>query len=152
MTGAPGLMASFSSKTAGKTSYSTLISLSACFGNFHRVGGDGGHAIAHVAHFVVEADLIVGRRIGVALSAGGVFDALDVFVMDDGVHAGQRDGFAVVDVQDAGVGVGAGEQLGVQHAAHVDVIDEGGVAFGQFDGVDFGFWFADNGRFRDARC
>jgi hypothetical protein len=85
------------------------------------------------------------------LPAGGVFDALDVFVMDDGADAGQGGRFAVVYVQDAGVGVGAGEQFGVEHPAHFHIIHEGGVAFGEFDGVYFGFWFADNGRFRHAR-
>ncbi|MCB9007988.1 MAG: hypothetical protein H6656_11585 [Ardenticatenaceae bacterium] len=49
------------------------------------------------------------------------------------------------------MGVRAGEQLGVQHPAQINVVHEGGVAFGELDRVHFGFWFADNGRFWHAR-
>jgi hypothetical protein len=80
------------------------------FGDGRCVGGHGGHAVAHVAHLGVEADLVVGRRVGVRLAAAGVLDAGNVAAVDDGAHAGDGSRLAVVDLHDTGVGVGAGQQ------------------------------------------
>ena len=60
------------------------------------------------------------------------------------MHARQRDGLAVVDVDDACVSVGAPEQLGVEHPAKLDVVGEGGVALGQLHRVDLDLRLADD--------
>ena len=101
-----------------------------------------------MAHFVIETDLIVGRRIGVRLAAGGIAHARHILVVNHGMHAIQIARFAVIDIEDAGVGMGAGQQLAVEHAAHFKIIDEGGIALGQLEGVDFDFGFADHFHFR----
>ncbi len=113
-------------------------------GNSQRVGGHRSHAVADIAHLVIEADLVVGRRIRVRLAAGRVLNALDVTAMDDGAHAGQRPRLAVVDGNDARVGVRTGQQLGIEHAPHFDVVNEGRIALGQLDGIDLGFRLADD--------
>ena len=69
--------------------------------------------------------------------------------MDDGANTGHCQGIAVVNVADASVGVGAGQQPGVEHPAQIYVVYKGGVALGEFDGIYFGFGFTNNGRFRD---
>ena len=64
------------------------------------------------------------------------------------MHAGQRECGTVVDVEDAGVGVGAAQHPGVQHAAQFDVVGEGRVAASQLDAVDLQFGLADDGHLR----
>ncbi len=90
----------------------------------------------------------MGRRVGVRLAAAGVLDAGNVAAVDDGPHAGDGSCLAVVDLDDTGVGVGAGQQPGVEHAAHLDVIDKRRVALGQLDGVDLRLGLAHNLRLR----
>ena len=68
------------------------------------------------------------------------------------MNTGQSQCITVVDVQNAGVGVRADEEFGVQHAAHFDVVDEGGIAFGELDGVDFLLRLADDAGFGNVGC
>ncbi len=56
--------------------------------------------------------------------------------MEHGDDAGKCARPGIVDRDDPGVGVRAVEDLGVQHAAHLEVVDEGRVALGQLEGVD----------------
>ena len=78
--------------------------------------------------------------------------------MQYGTNTRERPGFRVVDADDLGVSVRAVQNLCVQHAAHLNVIDEGRVALGQLDRIDLSLWFANDvgfGDFRarhDARC
>ena len=60
------------------------------------------------------------------------------------MDAGQRLGRAGVDVEDTGVGVRAGEQPGVQHARHFDVVGVDRLTGRQLDGVDFRLRLADD--------
>ncbi len=110
------------------------------FGRFRR---DDGHPIPHVAHFVVERDLIVRRGIGVALAAGCVNDARHILVCQHGLDAGQRLSFARVNTDNAGVGVWAGQHSCMQHATHLEVVGIDGFARRQLDGVDLRFRLAD---------
>ncbi len=68
--------------------------------------------------------------------------------MDNGPHARDGPRLAVINRHNAGVGVGAGQQAGVEHAAQLDVIDERRVALGQLDGVDLRLGLAHNLRLR----
>ena len=60
-------------------------------GNLLGVGGNGGNAVPDEADAVVEADLVVGERVRVALSARRVPNAGHIAVMDDGMHTGERE-------------------------------------------------------------
>ena len=61
------------------------------------LGGHGCHPVADVTHFRIEADLVVGGRLGVALAAAGVDDAGQVGVGLDGMDAGQCQGVGGID-------------------------------------------------------
>ena len=80
-----------------------------------RLGGDDGDAVADMAHLVVQADLVVGRRVGIALPARGIDHARHIHVGEHGMHAGQGACLGGIDTLDAGVGMGAGEQAAVKH-------------------------------------
>ena len=109
------------------------------------LGGHRRHPVAHVADPVIEADLVVGVGVGPALPAGGVLHPGGVGVVQHLVHAGDGPGLRVVDSQDAGVGVRAAQNLGVQHPPGLYVVGEGGVALGQAHRVDLDFGLADHG-------
>ncbi len=97
-----------------------------------------------MAYLVVQADLVIGRRLGIALATAGIDDPLHVLVGEDGVHAGECQRPAAVDIEDACMGMGAGEQAAMEHAGHLHVVGEDGAPFGQFDGVDFRLRFVDH--------
>ena len=67
------------------------------FGDLDGVGGNRGHPVADVAHLVVEAHLVVGERVGVALAAGCVADSWHVPMMQDGFDTGQCERLRIVD-------------------------------------------------------
>ena len=77
------------------------------FGYFDGLGGNGGNAVTDVSHLVVKADLVVRLRVGPRLAARGVFDARRVLEVEYGVDSGKRRGCCVIDVDDAGMGMGA---------------------------------------------
>jgi hypothetical protein len=104
-------------------------------GDLGRFGGDDGDAVAHVAHLVVERNLVPRVRVRPRLPARGVDDARDVLVGEHGMDARQRPRLAGVDARDAGVGVGAGEQRRVQHAGHVHVVGKDRLALDQLDRI-----------------
>ncbi len=114
-----------------------LDQLERLFGNLRRLGGDDGHAVAHMPHLAVERNLIPRMRVGPRLPTRRVDDARHIFVSEHGMNARQRARLRRVDAGDAGVGVRAGEHRRVQHAGQVDVIGKGGFALDQLDRVDF---------------
>ena len=89
-----------------------------------------------MANLVVERDLVVGLRVRIGLTTGGVFDARHVAMVDHGMHAGQGSGRRVVDRDDSSMGVGTAQNLGVQKIPHLEVIGEGRVALHQPECVD----------------
>ena len=115
--------------------------------NLGRLGGDDSHAIADMAHLVVQAHLVVGRRVGVALPAGGIQHALHVLVGQHRVHARQRQRLALVDAHDAGVGVRAGEQAAVEHARHLQIVGKNGAPLDELERIDLRLRLVDDGGF-----
>ena len=111
---------------------------------FRRLRGDNRHPVAHVAHFVVQADLIVGGRLGIALAAAGVDDPRHVQVGEDRVDAGQLLRRAFVDAEDAGVGVGAGKQAAVEYPRHLHVVGKDGPPLHQLHSVHLRLRFVDH--------
>ena len=107
-------------------------------------GGHGGHPVADVADFRIEADLVVGGRLGIALAAAGVDDAGQVGVGLDGMDAGQCQGVGGIDGKDAGMGDGAGEEAAIEHTGQLDIVGKYGATFGQFDGVHLRFGLVDD--------
>ncbi len=105
-------------------------------GGLDRLGRDDGDPVAHVTHLVVEADLVVRMRVGPRLATGRVLHPGGVPVVEDLVHTRHRSRRPVVDVEDAGVGVGAVQQLGEQHPPQLDVVGERRIALGQLHCVD----------------
>ena len=103
-----------------------------------RLGRHDGHPVPHVADLAVQAHLVVGGRVGVALAAAGVDDPLHVLVGEHRVDAGQGLGLGGVDGDDAGVGVGAGEEAAVEHARQLHIVREDGPALGQLHRVHLG--------------
>ena len=91
----------------------------------------GGHAIAHKAHFVVQAVVVVRAWFGIALPGGGVRNARQVLVRQHSMHTGQRSRPAGIDALDQRVGVRAEQQLADQHATEIHVIGEGRLALHQ---------------------
>jgi len=79
-------------------------------GDLGGLGGCHGHAIPRVAHFRVEAHLIVGLGVGVRLAPRGIHDPRQILVRQHGVHAGQGPGPRRIDPPDPGMGVRTGEQ------------------------------------------
>ena len=115
-----------------------------------RVGGDGGNAVTDETDAVVEADLVVGERVRVALSARRVSNAGHVAVMDDGMHTRQFESSRVVDRDDPGIGVRAVEDLGDECAGQIDVVGERRIALDELDGIDLGLRFPDDAGLRDV--
>ena len=115
--------------------------------NLGRLGRDDSHAIADMPHLVVEAHLVVRGRVGIALPAGSVEDALHIFVGQHRVHAGQRQRLALVDAHDAGVGVRAGQQAAVEHAGHLHVVGKDGAPLDKLERVDLRLRLVDDGCF-----
>ena len=128
------------------------------FGNFDGLGRHHGYPVTDVTYLVVEAHLVVGRRVGVALATRRITNSLDVPVMKHRMHAGQGPRLRIIDRQDASLGVRAVKHLGVQHAAELNVVRERRLALSQLYRVDLGFRLADHlglGDLRagnDARC
>ncbi len=57
-------------------------------------------------------------------------------------HPGQAPGLGVSSMlDDPGVGMRAPQHLGVEHAAHLDVVDEGRIAFDQLQSINLYFRF-----------
>ena len=135
MTGAPGCMVAMGSKTGGQHFILDFDQVERGPGDVGRLGGDDGHAVAHVAHLVVERDLIPRMRVGPGLAARSVDDARDILVGQHGMHAGQRPRPAGVDARDAGMGMRAGQQGRVQHAGQIDVIGKNRLALDQLDRI-----------------
>ncbi len=104
--------------------------LQCLLGQLRRIRGHNGHAVANVAHLVIQAHLVVGLELRVALPARSVFNARQVLIGQHGAHPGQGAGAAGIDLFNIGVGVRAGEQCSVEHALHVHIIGEDGFAAG----------------------
>ena len=88
-------------------------------------GGDGGflvdrrhrgHAVAHIADLVHAEWILVGRPGDDAVGGGHVPAG------HHGVHTRKRLGAGGVDRDDPGVGMGAAQDLAVQHAGKLDVV------------------------------
>ena len=113
-----------------------------------RVRRDRRDAVPDVAHLVVEAHLVVGQRVRVALAAGRVANPRHVAVVKHGAHPGERPGRGIVDRHDPGVGVRAVQHLGDQGPRQVPVIRERGVPLRQLDGVGLRLGVAHHARHR----
>ena len=64
------------------------------------------------------------------------------------MHAGQAAGPGSVDAPDAGVGMRTGEELGVQHAAQLDIVCEGRAAASQLHRINLGRGMPHDGKVR----
>jgi len=80
---------------------------------FGRFGCDSRHAVADVPDLRIEADLVVGGRLGITLTATGIDHARQVGVGLYGVDAGDCQRFRGIDRADAGMGNRAGEKAGI---------------------------------------
>ncbi len=115
-----------------------------CERDLFRVGCDGCDAIADETDPIVEADLVVGEWVGVALATRRISHSRHVPVMEYGVDAGERRGSRVVDVNDPCVRVRAVEHLRHEGAGGNDVVGEGRIALHQLDGIDLDLGVADD--------
>ena len=79
------------------------------------------HPVSHVAHLGIQNNLIKRGWLGVALTAGSVFDTGDILIGQDSVNARQRACSADLYSRDAGMGVGAGEQRSVEHSLWLEI-------------------------------
>ena len=129
---------------AGSSSYSTSIRSRAASACGQGLGHHHGHPVADEARLVRQDHRVVGRGFGVALPGPGVRDGLDVPVPDDVDHAVQGQGRGGIDLQDARMGVGRAQHLGVEHARAGEIVGEDGLAAGQLEGIDLGDVVADD--------
>ena len=88
-----------------------LDQLEGSFGDFKGIGRHGSHPISNVANLVVEADLVVRRRVRVGLASRRILDALDVLVVDDCPDTGQGERLCIIDGDDTRMGMGACQQF-----------------------------------------
>ena len=100
-------------------------------GDFESVGSDDRHPVADVPDPVVKADLVVRKRVRVALATRRVPYSLDVFVMKNSPNARQRPGAGVIDAYDPAAGLPAREILETQgiflnYVNHADIRYGGG--------------------------
>ena len=93
-------------------------------------GRHGGHRVPHVAHAVQGQGVLVGGPGDDPVAHG------HVPARDHSVYARQRPGLRGVDGEDVGVGVGAPQDLAVEHAGEDDVVGEHGPARGLVQAVD----------------
>ena len=105
----------FGRKNGGQLFVFDLDSFQRLLHELRRFRGYCRHPVANVAYFRVQADLVVGGRLRVTLTAAGVDDARQVGVGLHGVNARQRQRGRRVDREDAGVGYRTGEQAAVEH-------------------------------------
>ena len=112
-------------------------------GDLLGLGRDRGDPVAHVAHLAIQADEIQRAGDGVRLARGGEDHARHIEVGQHRMHAGQRARLADVDVFDGAVCDRAVQDFADQHAAHLDVGDERGLALGQLDRIDLRLRHAD---------
>ena len=107
------------------------------FGNRLAFGGDKRDAVADKPDFAVENHMIVGRRLRMALPRLRMPDFRQVFMRQHGMHAGQRARFARVNLDDAGMRVGAEQNFRAEHAGQVVIIGKFGFAGDELFGVHF---------------
>ena len=117
-----------------------------------RVRRDGGDTVPDVAHLVVEAHLVVGQRVRVALATGRVADPRHVAVVEHGADTRERPGCGVVDRHDARMSVRAVQHLGDQGPRQVPVIREGRVPLGELDRVGLRLRVAHDARVGNVRA
>ena len=122
-------------------------------GDLLGVCGERRDTIPDVADLVVEAHLVVGERIRVALTAGCVSHPGHVSVMQHGVDSGEGKRLGGVDGDDPGVGVRTVEHFRDEGPGEVDIIGERRIPLCQLDRVDLVFGLPDDAGFRniDAR-
>src|SRR5579859_1131405 len=60
------------------------------------------------------------------------------------MDAGEGARFACIDSANDGMSMGAGQQPRMQHITQLDIINEGGFAGDQLDGIHFALWLAYN--------
>ena len=85
-------------------------------------GGNHRHAVADEPHFIFQNHAIIGRRFGSALPGVRMADRRHVFMRQHGEHAVERERVLRVDCANAGVRMRAGQQFGMQHARHLEII------------------------------
>ena len=58
-----------------------------------------------VTHFIIQSDLVIGFKLGVALPPGGVFDARHILIGEHSAHAGKGTSTLGIDFLDEGMEV-----------------------------------------------
>jgi len=96
-------------------------------------------------HHIIQADLIVRQRLRITLSAGGIFDAGNVFVSQHRMNTGQGTRLACINITDIGIGMRTGQECTVEHAFHVDVASKNRLTFCQLFAIHFSLALTNHG-------
>ena len=90
-----------------------LDEIEGLLGDLFGGGRNEGHRIAHVPHLLVEDAHVAGCA---APEVG------DVFPREDRLHTAERQGLALVDPLDEGVGVGTSQHLAVEEVLELQIV------------------------------
>ena len=116
--GAPGFIASSGSKTAGRYLIVDLEQPRRCFSSVFAFSDDGGDALAHKAHHVVEHEGVVGVDEVIFVRRRAVEPARNVLPGEYGYDARNRHGLVADDAADARVRVRRPQDLEMQCTLH----------------------------------
>ena len=123
----------------GKHFVLNINQLQSLLGNLKGFSRNYSHPVADMAHFIVQADLVVGQRLRITLTARSIFNPRQILVSKDCHHARQCPGFAGINFANDGMRVGASEQRAVKHAVQAEIIGENRTSLSQFFRIDLYF-------------
>src|ERR1051326_6248102 len=121
-----------------------LYQVQGLLGYLWRLSGDSRHAIAHKTYDVVQAVLVVRPGLRPGLSGRCIGNARHIFIGQHGMNTGESPGRASIDIANDGMGMGTGQETTMQHIPQRNIINKGGLAGDQLDGINFALGLVHN--------